>query len=132
MTDSISQTLARFVAGTRYESIPEHTRQMAKRCLLDGLGVSLAATGLAEAELQRISSHLSVTIGAQRLFLQPLFVYPAVWTSQSLKDFIERSEPLAPFRFQNQNFKRWVSPRNKGRDRLLRLEPDWRQHSESH
>lgn len=47
MTDSISQALAAFVAGTRYESLPQHTREMAKRCLLDGLGVSIAATGLA-------------------------------------------------------------------------------------
>lgn len=47
MTDSISHALASFVVGTRYEDIPRHTREMAKRCLLDGLGVSLAATGLA-------------------------------------------------------------------------------------
>ncbi len=47
MTDSISKALAAFVSGTRYEQIPRHTREMAKRCLLDGLGVSLAATGLA-------------------------------------------------------------------------------------
>jgi hypothetical protein len=91
-----------------------------------------AAAGLKEAELQRMSSHLTVTIGQQRLLLQPLFVYPAAWMSQSLKDFIERSEPLAPFRFQNQNFKRWVSPQTTSRDRLLRLEPDWRQRSESY
>ncbi|MFC4312863.1 MmgE/PrpD family protein [Steroidobacter flavus] len=47
MTDSISQALADFVASTGYEQIPQRTREMAKRCLLDGLGVSLAATGLA-------------------------------------------------------------------------------------
>jgi 2-methylcitrate dehydratase PrpD len=47
MTDSISQALASFVVGTRYESIPQHTTRMTQRCLLDGLGVSLAATGLA-------------------------------------------------------------------------------------
>lgn len=90
-----------------------------------------AAIGLEEAELQRMSSHLAVTIGQQRLFLQPLFVYPAAWTSEALKDFIERSELLAPFRFQDQNFKRWVSPRTASRDRLLRLEPDWRQRSDT-
>jgi 2-methylcitrate dehydratase PrpD len=44
---SISNALASFVVGTRYEDLPEHTRTMAKRCLLDGVGVSLAATGLA-------------------------------------------------------------------------------------
>lgn len=48
MTDSISRTLAGFVASTRYENLPQRTRDMAKRCLLDGLGVSLASTGLAE------------------------------------------------------------------------------------
>jgi 2-methylcitrate dehydratase PrpD len=48
MTDSISQALASLVANTRYENLPQRTREMAKRCLLDGLGVSLAATGLAD------------------------------------------------------------------------------------
>ncbi len=43
----ISRSLAAFVVGTRYEDLPQHTRDMAKRCLLDGVGVSLAATGLA-------------------------------------------------------------------------------------
>lgn len=49
MTESnaLSRSLASFVVSTRYEDIPERTRGMAKRCLLDGLGVSLAATGLA-------------------------------------------------------------------------------------
>ncbi|HEY0680954.1 MAG TPA: MmgE/PrpD family protein [Steroidobacter sp.] len=49
MTDSnsLSRSLASYVVSTRYEAIPQHTRDMAKRCLLDGLGVSLAATGLA-------------------------------------------------------------------------------------
>ena len=46
-SNSLSRSLASFVASTRYDDIPEHTRVIAKRCLLDGLGVSLAATGLA-------------------------------------------------------------------------------------
>ena len=47
MTDSISKALAGFVVNTKYEDLSQHTRDMAKRCLLDGVGVSLAATGLA-------------------------------------------------------------------------------------
>ena len=47
-SNSLSRSLAAFVVSTRYDDIPKHTREMAKRCLLDGLGVSLAATGLAE------------------------------------------------------------------------------------
>lgn len=50
MTDShaLSKSLASFVVATPYDDIPKHTREMAKRCVLDGLGVSLAATGLAD------------------------------------------------------------------------------------
>lgn len=47
-TSSISRTLARFVAETSYEDLPVSTCEMAKRCLLDGVGVSLAATALAD------------------------------------------------------------------------------------
>jgi 2-methylcitrate dehydratase PrpD len=42
--DRLSAALARFVVETRYEDLPERTREMAKRCLLDAVGVSLAAT----------------------------------------------------------------------------------------
>ncbi len=40
----LSLQLAQFVAEANYEDLPERTRAMAKRCLLDALGVSLAAT----------------------------------------------------------------------------------------
>lgn len=41
---TISATLASFVAKTTYEDLPVRTRETAKRCLLDAIGVSLAAT----------------------------------------------------------------------------------------
>lgn len=44
----LSSTLAAFVAGTTYDDLPIRTREMAKRCVLDALGVSLAATGHAD------------------------------------------------------------------------------------
>jgi hypothetical protein len=84
-----------------------------------------AAEGNAEA--RRILSVLGVTIGRQRLFLQPYFIYPAAWNSEVLKDFIDRSESVVPFRFRDRYFKRWLPlkrPANYGR--LLRLEPTWR------
>jgi 2-methylcitrate dehydratase PrpD len=45
---SVSSALARFVVTTRYEDLPPATVAATKRCLLDALGVSLAATGCAE------------------------------------------------------------------------------------
>jgi 2-methylcitrate dehydratase PrpD len=44
----ISATLAHFVAHTRYEQLPRTTVESTKRCLLDALGVSMAATTLGE------------------------------------------------------------------------------------
>jgi 2-methylcitrate dehydratase PrpD len=44
----ISERLAQFVAETRYTDLPARTIQMSKRCLLDAIGVSLAASGLGE------------------------------------------------------------------------------------
>jgi hypothetical protein len=80
-----------------------------------------------ETETRRIPSSLAVTIGQQRLFLQPHFVYPAAWNSESLKDFIDRSELIAPFRFRDQYFKRWLPPQGSpSQGRLLRLESTWR------
>lgn len=47
MTDC-SQALARFVAETRFEQLPPAAVAMTKRCLLDALGVTLAASTLGE------------------------------------------------------------------------------------
>jgi 2-methylcitrate dehydratase PrpD len=46
--DSASKILARFVVRTHYDDLPASAREKAKRCLLDAIGVSLAATGLAD------------------------------------------------------------------------------------
>jgi 2-methylcitrate dehydratase PrpD len=44
----ISAALAHFVAHTRYEQLPRTAVESTKRCLLDALGVSMAATTLGE------------------------------------------------------------------------------------
>jgi 2-methylcitrate dehydratase PrpD len=46
--ETLSRTLASFVTSANYESFSAHTVDTAKRCLLDGIGVSMAATGLAD------------------------------------------------------------------------------------
>jgi 2-methylcitrate dehydratase PrpD len=43
-----SLALSRFVAETRYEDLPPRTIEMTKRCLLDAIGVTLAASTLGE------------------------------------------------------------------------------------
>jgi 2-methylcitrate dehydratase PrpD len=45
---AISAPLAEFVVNTTYRCLPQRTVYMAKRCLLDAIGVSLAASGLGE------------------------------------------------------------------------------------
>lgn len=51
--------LARFVAETRYEDLPASVRDMAKRCLLDTLGVTVAAStrGIGHQQLDRMIRH---------------------------------------------------------------------------
>ena len=46
--DSVSDALAEFVCATTYADLPVRTTHMTKRCLLDAIGVSLAASGLGE------------------------------------------------------------------------------------
>ena len=71
--DSISSSLARFVAETRYVDLPPRTIEMTKRCLLDALGVTLAASTLGEgcgAFIEIAEEHAgkntSTIIGTQR------------------------------------------------------------------
>jgi len=54
-----ASVLARFVADTRYEHLPEAVRETAKRCLLDTLGVTAAAStrGIGHRELDRMIRH---------------------------------------------------------------------------
>jgi hypothetical protein len=91
------------------------------------------ATDAGRIESRRVLSILGVTIGRQRLFLQPHFIYPAAWNSEFLRHFVDRSELVAPFRFRDQYFKRWLPPEKpKSPGRLLRLEPTWRRGSMLH
>lgn len=65
----------------------------------------------------------------RRLFLQPNFVFPAPWTSEFLRNFIARIEVMAPFRFRDQYFKRWLPPVRRGGTgygRYLNLHKSWR------
>ena len=45
---TLSARLASFVASTQYEDLSPRATEMAKRCVLDAIGVSLAASGLGE------------------------------------------------------------------------------------
>jgi 2-methylcitrate dehydratase PrpD len=45
---AISAPLAEFVVNTTYKDLPQRTVHVTKRCLLDAIGVSLAASGLGE------------------------------------------------------------------------------------
>jgi hypothetical protein len=65
-----------------------------------------------ESESRNRTSFLGIIVGQKRLFLQPNFIYPAPWNSESLKDFIDRTESIVPFRFRDQYFKRWLPPRS--------------------
>ncbi len=51
--------LARFVAATHYQHLPDAVRDMAKRCLLDTLGVTVAAStrGIGHQQLHRMIQH---------------------------------------------------------------------------
>jgi hypothetical protein len=73
-------------------------------------------------------SFLVISAGQRRLFLQPAFVYPAPWTSESLKEFINRTEAIVPFRFREQNFKRWLARQSPANNtgRHLKLDANWR------
>jgi hypothetical protein len=83
-----------------------------------------------ESDSRRVLSNLGVTIGQQRLFLQPHFIYPAASNSESLKEFIDRSELVAPFKFRDQYFKRWFPPqKGASHGRILKLGPTWRRGS---
>jgi hypothetical protein len=74
------------------------------------------------------ASFLVISAGQRRLFLQPAFVYPAPWTSDSLKEFIDRTEAIVPFRFREQDFKRWLPPQSptSNTGRHLKLDANWR------
>jgi hypothetical protein len=62
-------------------------------------GSSSIARPLLEGKPRRdvFLSSLGHILGKQRLFLQRHFIYPTAWNSESLKDFIDRSELIVPF-----------------------------------
>jgi hypothetical protein len=70
------------------------------------------------------SLSLGVILSAQRLFLQPHFVFPWPWTSERLRTFIRDMEPDVPFRFREQYFKRLIPGKSKGY-RVLKLQKGW-------
>ncbi len=77
-------------------------------------------------------SNLGVTIGGQRIFLQPMFVFPGSWQSPEIRFFLEKIELKAPFRFRDQYFKRSLPPAKKrkyGRGRVYNLSKEWRSQS---
>ena len=56
----LTETLARFVAETRYEEIPDEARTLARRAILDTLGVALAGS---REEAGRIVAELAAQAG---------------------------------------------------------------------
>lgn len=58
----LSSALAAFVAETMYDDLPVRSREMAKRCVLDAVGVSLAAT---RAEVCRPFRELAIEQGGR-------------------------------------------------------------------
>ncbi len=77
---------------------------------------------------RRQMSSLGIHIGGRGIFLQPHFTFPAPWTSDDLKEFIARIEPLVPFRFRDQYFQRMLPIKGEGKrwGRTLKLDRDWR------
>jgi hypothetical protein len=86
-----------------------------------------------QPESRSHQSHFGLSLGQQGVFIQPYFIYPVPSHSEFLKFFIDRTEPLVPFRFRNQYFQRWLPPRTKGKfGRRLRLDANWRRGSVIH
>jgi hypothetical protein len=67
---------------------------------------------------------LGISLGGQRLFLQPSLVIPASWDSQVAREFITRVEADLPFRLRDQYFRRMFLTRgNHGSSKLSKT---WR------
>lgn len=70
------------------------------------------------------SSRLHVIVSAQRIFLQPTFVFPQPWDSLELLQFLHDVKPHLPLRLRDQYFRRLL-PSKKGDFRALKLPKDW-------
>ena len=81
-----------------------------------------------EQDARNPISGLGIHIGGRGAFLQPRFVFPIPWTSDALKSFIARIEPLTPFRFRDQYFQRVLPIKGKGKywGKTLKLDKNWR------
>jgi hypothetical protein len=80
-----------------------------------------------DGDAKNRKSHLGVTVGSGRLFLQPTFIFPAPWNSTLLRDFITQVEKIVPVRFRDQYFKRCVPTKKSELGRLLKLPKNWRE-----
>jgi hypothetical protein len=91
-------------------------------------GFDRIAGATSATESRNPMSSLRLIFGGRRLFLQRVFIYPAPWNSEPLKDFIDRTESTVPFRFRDQYFKRWLPPQGPRTKfgRHLRLDVNWR------
>ncbi|NJM43744.1 MAG: hypothetical protein HC858_06745, partial [Brachymonas sp.] len=78
---------------------------------------------LCETKLPR-SSRLHVIVSAQRIFLQPTFVFPRPWDSRELLQFIHKIKPELPLQLRDQYFRRLI-PSKDGDFRMLKLPKDW-------
>ncbi len=70
------------------------------------------------------TSRLTIFIGHRGMFLQPAFIFPAPWNSETLRTFLTRIEPLTPLRFRDQYFKRVLAVGGGGK--VLKLDRNWR------
>lgn len=72
-------------------------------------------------------SSLGVSLGSQRVFLQPRLVFPLDYYSVELASFLMRIEEYIPFRLRDQYFKRWLRSKASTYGRVLKLDKMWRQ-----
>lgn len=74
------------------------------------------------------ASSLGIHVGGGGIFLQPHFIFPAPWTSEALKAFVARIEPLMPFRLRDQYFQRMMPIKGSGKrwGKTLKLDKQWR------
>ncbi len=71
-----------------------------------------------------ITSRLNVLIEAQRIFLQPHFIFPWSWSSSELREFLCCIQGDLPLDLREQYFKRLVSTKSGG-SRALKLPKGW-------
>ena len=70
-------------------------------------------------------STLGILIGSRKFFLQPTFIFPWVYDTQELHEFLIGLEPELPFRFRDDYFKRVVPTKDGKSERLLKLPKSW-------